>query len=151
MVLMPDSDGESVTPAGGTAVAERPVDETLAQTPWVTIVWDDPVNLMSYVTHVFVIYFHYTKSKAEKLMLQVHTTGKAIVASGTREAMERDGTAMHENGLWATLDKTERRVGPRGRVAREGGEIRHRPPRRAEEERGDTLLVPERRRSRRAP
>ena len=102
MVLMPDSDGESLTPAGGTAIAERPVDEILAQTPWVTIVWDDPVNLMSYVTHVFVTYFHYTKSKAEKLMLQVHTTGKAIVSSGTREAMERDVTAMHEYGLWAT-------------------------------------------------
>ena len=81
MVLMPDSDGESLTPAGGTAIAERPVDEILAQTPWITIVWDDPVNLMSYVTHVFVAYFHYTKSKAEKLMLQVHTTGKAIVST----------------------------------------------------------------------
>ena len=108
MALMPDSDGESVTPAGGTAVAERPVEEILAQTPWVTIVWDDPVNLMSYVTHVFVTYFHYTKSKAEKLMLQVHTTGKAIVSSGTREAMERDVTAMHEYGLWATLDKSDK-------------------------------------------
>ena len=108
MALMPDSDGESVTPAGGTAVAERPVEEILAQTPWVTIVWDDPVNLMSYVTHVFVTYFHYTKSKAEKLMLQVHTTGKAIVSSGTREAMERDVNAMHEYGLWATLDKSDK-------------------------------------------
>jgi ATP-dependent Clp protease adaptor protein ClpS len=108
MVPMPDSDGESLTPAGGTAIAERPVDETLAQTPWVTIVWDDPVNLMSYVTHVFVTYFHYAKSKAEKLMLQVHTTGKAIVSSGSREAMERDVTAMHEYGLWATLDKSDK-------------------------------------------
>jgi ATP-dependent Clp protease adaptor protein ClpS len=108
MVLMPDSDGESLTPAGGTAIAERPVDEVLTQTPWVTIVWDDPVNLMSYVTHVFVTYFHYTKSKAEKLMLQVHTTGKAIVSSGSREAMERDVTAMHEYGLWATLDKSDK-------------------------------------------
>ena len=75
--------------------------------PWVTIVWDDPVNLMSYVTHVFVSYFHYTKSKAEKLMLQVHNEGKAIVSSGTREAMERDVTAMHGFGLWATLDKAD--------------------------------------------
>jgi len=108
MVPMPDSDGESLTPAGGTAIAERPVDQVLAQTPWVTIVWDDPVKLMSYVTHVFVSYFHYTKSKAEKLMLQVHTTGKAIVSSGSREAMERDVTAMHEYGLWATLDKSDK-------------------------------------------
>ena len=53
-----------VTPAGGTAVAERPAGEELLQTPWVTIVWDDPVNLMSYVTHVFVTYFHYPKDKA---------------------------------------------------------------------------------------
>ena len=56
-------------PRRGTAVAERPVEDALLQTPWVTIVWDDPVNLMSYVTHVFVSYFKYSKSKAEKLML----------------------------------------------------------------------------------
>jgi ATP-dependent Clp protease adaptor protein ClpS len=52
-----------VVPAGGTAVAERPVEKTLAQTPWVTIVWDDPVNLMSYVTHVFVSYFNYPRPR----------------------------------------------------------------------------------------
>jgi ATP-dependent Clp protease adaptor protein ClpS len=58
MVGMSEPDGGGVTLAGGTAVAERPVEETVAQTPWVTIVWDDPVNLMSYVTHVFVSYFN---------------------------------------------------------------------------------------------
>ena len=94
-------------PAGDTAVAERPIEQIIPETPWVTIVWDDPVNLMSYVTHVFVTYFHYTKSKAEKLMLQVHNDGKAIVSSGSREAMERDVTAMHGFGLWATLDKAD--------------------------------------------
>ena len=104
---MPDSDTGTVVPAGGTAIAERPAEKIIAQTPWVTIVWDDPVNLMSYVTHVFVSYFNYPKKKAEKLMLQVHREGKAIVSSGTREAMERDVTAMHEYGLWATLDKSE--------------------------------------------
>lgn len=72
-----------------------------------TIVWDDPVNLMSYVTHVFVSYFGYAKAKAEHLMMQVHTEGKAIVSSGSREAMERDVGAMHEYGLWATLDKAD--------------------------------------------
>ncbi len=104
---MPESEGESVVPAGGTAVAERPVEDILAQTPWVTIVWDDPVNLMSYVTHVFVSYFHYSKSKAAKLMLQVHNEGKAVVSSGSREEMERDVGAMHEHGLWATMDKAD--------------------------------------------
>ena len=94
----------SVSPAQSPELAERPVEDR----PWLTLVWNDPVNLMSYVTHVFVTYFHYTKSKAEKLMLQVHTTGKAIVSSGTREAMERDVNAMHEYGLWATLDKSDK-------------------------------------------
>jgi ATP-dependent Clp protease adaptor protein ClpS len=98
---------ETVVPAGDTAVAERPIEQILTETPWVTIVWDDPVNLMSYVTHVFVTYFHYGKSKAEKLMLQVHNDGRAIVSSGSREAMERDVTAMHGYGLWATLDKAD--------------------------------------------
>ena len=97
----------TVTPAGGTAIAERPAESAISQTPWVTIVWDDPVNLMSYVTHVFVSYFHYSKSKAHRLMLRVHLDGKAIVSSGTREEMERDVTAMHEYGLWATLEKSE--------------------------------------------
>ena len=104
---MSETDRPSVVPAGGTAVAERPLEESLAQTPWVTIVWDDPVNLMSYVTHVFVSYFNYSKTKAHKLMMQVHLDGKSVVSSGSREEMERDVTAMHEYGLWATLDKAD--------------------------------------------
>ena len=107
MAFMPESEGESVVPAGSTAIAERPVEQIIAQTPWVTIVWDDPVNLQSYVTFVFRNYFGYPKDKAEKLMLEVHNDGKAIVSSGTREAMERDVTAMHEYGLRATLDKAD--------------------------------------------
>jgi ATP-dependent Clp protease adaptor protein ClpS len=108
MAGMPETEGGQVAPAGSTAIAERPLEESIAQTPWVTIVWDDPVNLMSYVTHVFVTYFHYGKSKAHRLMMQVHTEGKAVVSSGTREEMERDVAAMHEFGLWATLDKSDR-------------------------------------------
>lgn len=86
---------------------ERPeADEALApETPWVTIVWNDPVNLMSYVTYVFQSYFGYSKKKAEKLMLDVHEKGKAVVSSGSREEMERDTEAMHSYGLWATLQK----------------------------------------------
>ena len=75
--------------------------------PWITLVWDDPVNLMSYVTFVFIEYFHYSKSKAQKLMMQVHTEGKAVVATGSREEMERDVQAMHSYGLWATLQKSD--------------------------------------------
>jgi len=71
--------------------------------PWLTIVWDDPVNLMSYVTYVFTTYFGYEERKAEKLMLQVHEEGRSAVSSGSREEMERDVQAMHEYGLWATL------------------------------------------------
>ena len=73
--------------------------------PWVTVVWNDPVNLMSYVTFVFQKYFGYDKAKAEKLMLEVHEDGKSVVSTGSREEMERDVQAMHEYGLWATLQQ----------------------------------------------
>ncbi len=71
--------------------------------PWVTIVWNDPVNLMSYVTYVFQKLFGYSRSKAEKLMLDVHYKGRAVVSNGTREEMERDVERLHGYGLWATL------------------------------------------------
>jgi ATP-dependent Clp protease adaptor protein ClpS len=73
--------------------------------PWTTVVWNDPINLMSYVTYVFESYFGYPKSKARKLMLDVHHRGKAMVSKGTREEMERDVSAMHSYGLWATLQR----------------------------------------------
>jgi ATP-dependent Clp protease adaptor protein ClpS len=92
-------------PAGGTAVTERPVAESVLDQGWVTIVWDDPVNLMSYVTHVFTTYFGYPEPEAKKLMLQVHTQGKAVVSHGRREQMESDVDAMHSYGLWATLSR----------------------------------------------
>jgi ATP-dependent Clp protease adaptor protein ClpS len=98
-----------VTASPDAATVQRPdVDEVvLPDVPWVTIVWDDPVNLMSYVTFVFTDYFRYSKSKAQKLMMQVHTEGKAVVSSGSREEMERDVQAMHSYGLWATLEKSD--------------------------------------------
>ncbi len=73
--------------------------------PWTTIVWNDPINLMSYVTYVFESYFGYPRTKAHKLMLDVHHRGKAVVAHGSREEMERDVSAMHSYGLWATLQR----------------------------------------------
>jgi ATP-dependent Clp protease adaptor protein ClpS len=82
-------------------------DLTFLEQPWVTVVWNDPVNLMSYVTFVFQNYFGYPKKKAEKLMLEVHNDGKSVVANGSREEMERDVQAMHEYGLWATLERAE--------------------------------------------
>ncbi|MGA4841646.1 ATP-dependent Clp protease adapter ClpS [Streptomyces sp. G45] len=73
--------------------------------PWITLVHNDPVNLMSYVTYVFQTYFGYSKDKATKLMLDVHHKGRAVVSTGTREEMERDVQAMHGYGLWATLQQ----------------------------------------------
>ncbi len=86
---------------------DRPEVEESTETdvPWVTIVWNDPVNLMSYVSYVFTTYFGYTKEKAEQLMLDVHRKGRAVVANGSREEMERDTEAMHGYGLWATFQK----------------------------------------------
>jgi len=82
-------------------------DLTMVATPWVTIVWNDPVNLMSYVTFVFTTYFKYSRKKAEKLMLEVHHDGRSVVSTGSREEMERDVQAMHEYGLWATMEKQD--------------------------------------------
>ena len=76
-------------------------------TPWTTTVWNDPVNLMSYVTHVFRTYFGYPKPEAERLMLAVHHEGRAVVATGPREEMERHTEAMHEYGLWATVVRAD--------------------------------------------
>ena len=74
-------------------------------TPWITLVWNDPVNLMSYVTWVFESYFGYPRAKAEKLMLDVHQRGKAVVSNGSREQMERHTEALQGYGLWATYQK----------------------------------------------
>ena len=81
--------------------------ETVDQhdSPWVTIVWDDPVNLMSYVTYVFQKLFGYSETHATQLMMQVHTEGKAVVSAGSRESMEVDVTKLHAAGLWATLQQ----------------------------------------------
>ena len=88
---------------------ERPEVTEVVETdvPWITIVWNDPVNLMSYVTYVFMTYFKYPREKAEKLMMQVHQDGRSVVSSGSREEMERDVSAMHSYGLWATLAKDD--------------------------------------------
>ena len=84
------------------------LDERLSLgSPWITLVWNDPVNLMSYVSYVFRSYFGFSKAEAERRMLQVHTEGRAVVASGTREEMERHVEAMHGFGLWATLQRVD--------------------------------------------
>lgn len=73
--------------------------------PWATVVWNDPVNLMSYVAFVFRSYFGHDEAEAQRLMLQVHHEGRAIVASGARESMELHTQAMHGYGLWATVER----------------------------------------------
>lgn len=89
-------------------IEDTSVSEHIAlATPWVTIVHNDPVNLMSYVTFVFRSYFGHPPAEAERLMLQVHLTGRAVVATGPREEMERHVEAMHGYGLWATLTRAD--------------------------------------------
>jgi ATP-dependent Clp protease adaptor protein ClpS len=72
--------------------------------PWLVIVWNDPVNLMSYVVFVFQKLFGYSREKATRLMLQVHHEGKAVVSDGTREKAEADVARLHGHGLWATME-----------------------------------------------
>src|SRR5690554_1694963 len=91
------------TPHPVTVPEETQQEEREPARPWRTIVWNDPVNLMSYVTYVFRTYFGYSEDRARELMLQVHHDGHAVVAEGGRETMEVHVTAMHSYGLWATL------------------------------------------------
>lgn len=73
--------------------------------PWIVIVWNDPVNLMRYVTYVFQKLFGYSREKATALMLDVHEKGRAVVSSGSRERCEFDVARLHAHGLWATMEK----------------------------------------------
>ena len=90
-----------VAPVEVPDVDESPTEDR----PWVTVVHNDPVNLMTYVTWVFQKLFGYSRDKAEALMLDVHHKGKAVVSSGARERMEGDAARLHGYGLWATVDK----------------------------------------------
>lgn len=84
-------------------IVSREETEATAEHPWQTVVWDDPVNLMSYVSYVFQAHFGFSLQEAERLMLQVHHDGRAVVAEGDRNTMEMHVEAMHGYGLWATV------------------------------------------------
>ena len=96
-------------PKIATGVEEQPDASTDAETSadrlWNVIVWNDPINLMSYVTFVFQKLFGYSREKAERLMMDVHVKGRATVSSGTREKAELDVFRLHEHGLWATMQQ----------------------------------------------
>jgi ATP-dependent Clp protease adaptor protein ClpS len=105
--MVSSGDGSMGAVSIAPAELERPETEalTVPDVPWVTVVWNDPVNLMTYVSFVFQEYFGYDRKKAEELMLQVHEEGRSAVSSGSREEMERDVAAMHGYGLWATMQQ----------------------------------------------
>ena len=87
-------------------VRDTDLDEVVdLDTPWIVLVWNDPINLMSYVTFVFQKLFGYSLEKATSLMLDVHEKGRAVVANGPREKCELDVFRLHEHGLWATMQK----------------------------------------------
>ena len=89
-------------------VQEPAIEElTVTDKPWIVIVWNDPVNLMSYVVFVFQKLFGYSREKATYLMMQVHNEGKAVVSNGTREKCEGDVARLHAHGLWATLQRDD--------------------------------------------
>lgn len=83
----------------------RTDESTALDHPWKVIVWDDPINLMSYVTFVFRKVFGYSEEKAHRLMMEVHVEGRSVVASGSREKAELDVFRLHEHGLWATMEQ----------------------------------------------
>lgn len=99
----------SSTPLISPTEIQSPEDDLGLDTdqPWIVLVWNDPINTMEYVTLVFQKLFGYSKEKAEKLMLDVHNLGRAVVSSGAREKAEIDVFRLHEHGLWATMQHDE--------------------------------------------
>lgn len=103
----------SAEPLRAATAAPAEVGETDTDTrvspdrPWVVLVWNDPINLMSYVAFVFQKLFGYSKEKANQLMLDVHHKGRAVVSSGSREKAELDVFRLHEHGLWATMQQDD--------------------------------------------
>jgi ATP-dependent Clp protease adaptor protein ClpS len=95
----------TLAPAEVEVEQPRGAEEFEHDRPWIVIVWNDPINLMSYVTLVFQKLFGYDLAKATKLMLQVHNEGKAVVSSGNREKSELDVSRLHAHGLWATMQQ----------------------------------------------
>ncbi|WP_017976291.1 ATP-dependent Clp protease adapter ClpS [Actinopolyspora halophila] len=91
------------TPAEAESTQVEPEEAGASERPWVTIVWNDPVNLMSYVTYVLQKVFGYSEEHATKLMLDVHNKGRAVVSSGSKEKVEGDVAKLHAAGLWATM------------------------------------------------
>jgi ATP-dependent Clp protease adaptor protein ClpS len=102
---------------GGTETEEIVVPDTVEEllgqddvrpdTPWIVLVWNDPINTFAYVTFVFQKLFGYSRAKATKLMLQVHNEGRAVVSAGTREKCEIDVARLHAYGLWATMQRDD--------------------------------------------
>ncbi len=95
----------STGPAPAPIEVDEPVDDPTADpdTPWIVLVWNDPINLMTYVSFVFQKLFGYSREQADRLMLQVHEEGRAVVANGNRETCELHVFRLHEHGLWATM------------------------------------------------
>ncbi len=90
-----------------TSTIEQEATDTdqVLDSPWIVLVWNDPINLMSYVTYVLQKLFGYSLEKATELMLDVHEKGRAVVSSGAREKAELDVFRLHEHGLWATMQR----------------------------------------------
>ena len=102
--------GMTAHPAFGAPAPGEVLDPELGEdvdtdNPWVAIVWNDPINLMSYVSYVFQKLFGYSQAKADRLMLDVHEKGRAVVSNGSREKVELDVFRLHEHGLWATMEQ----------------------------------------------
>ena len=101
------SPAATTTPVEAPIEIEEPLDDTSTDPdrPWVVIVWNDPINLMDYVTFVLQKLFGYSLEKAQRLMLDVHEKGRATVSNGSREKAELDVFRLHEHGLWATMQQ----------------------------------------------
>ena len=102
---MAESATPEVVPDIGSEEQTRP--KTGLEPGYLVICWNDPVNFMDYVTHVFQRVFGWPRKKAEFHMLQVHEQGKSVL---TRESMEKAEHYVHQlqkYSLHATMERDE--------------------------------------------
>jgi ATP-dependent Clp protease adaptor protein ClpS len=85
-------------------VTEEKVKEAFEK-KWNVIIWNDPVNLMSYVVFVFMKVLAFTKEQATRHMLEVHRQGRSIVATETREKAELYHQQIQAHGLSVTIEQ----------------------------------------------
>ena len=91
----------------GPVIKKRPRSADDLAPTFHVICWNDPVNLMVYVTHVFMKIFGWNRQKAAKHMREVHEDGKSVLVTEGAERAEFYVHQLQQYKLHATMEPAE--------------------------------------------